>query len=849
MTPSTPSTPLDHEDPKDAAANGNAAVLRDRYAVNLHDRESIKHGLVHCLITVVGRDPAYATTQDWYAALVYLLRGALSQSMTGTGRRIHQTSAKRVYYLSLEYLPGRFLPKILFDLGVRDDVVAALGDFGIDLDDLRPHECDIALGNGGLGRLAACFLDAMATHGYPGYGYGIRYEFGLFSQTIEDGRQVEHPEPWLRYGDPWQFKRPGIICPVHFGGRLNRATDTLGRDVCQWVDTEDVIALAYDLPIPGYRSDMVVNLRLWAARSSRDFDLSYFNEGNYMEAVREKTHSESLSKVLYPHDATAMGQELRLKQEYFFVSASLQDILKRFLKSHDGFDTLADKIAIQLNDTHPSLAIPELMRLLVDHHGVAWADAWAMTSTIVNYTCHTLLPEALETWPIAMLERVLPRHLDIIYRINHEHLREVKHAFPGDSGKLGGLSLVDDQSRRIRMAHLAIVGSRRVNGVSELQSALLREAVFPDFARMWPDKFTCVTNGITPRRWLLIANPGLARLIDARIDADWPTRLELLEGLLPSAEDGEFRAAFRQVKQDNKGRLARLIGETTGLTVDPASMFDVQVKRIHEYKRQLLNLMHVITRYNRIKDGRADLPPRTVIIGGKAAPGYHMAKLIIRLIGDVADIVNNDPDVRDLLKLVFVPDYKVSTAEIVIPGADLSEQISTAGTEASGTGNMKFALNGALTIGTLDGANIEIHKAVNGDNMFIFGLTADQVTELRAQGYNPWDRYEGNDELKRVVDMIGDGFFCAEEPDRYAPVRDALLAGGDHYLVLADYADYVACQARVDDAFADADDWTRKAIVNVGHMGRFSSDRAIHQYARTVWDIAPLDGVSDRAPD
>ncbi|MFZ5609936.1 MAG: glycogen/starch/alpha-glucan phosphorylase [Pseudomonadota bacterium] len=817
-----------------------ALPASDAFRVDFSHPDSIRKVLMHTLITMVGRDPLYASPRDWYSALGFMLRGVLSQKLTSTGRRIHKEDRKRVYYLSLEYLPGTMLVKLLADLGVSGAVDAALQGLGTDLAEIANFDLEPALGNGGLGRLAACFLDAMATHGYPGFGYGIRYEFGLFSQTIEDGVQTEHPEPWLRLGDPWQFKRPSITYPVHFGGRLHVFKNPRGEEVTQWVDTEDVIALAYDLPVSGYHSEIALYLRLWAARSSRDFDLRYFNEGNYIEAVRDKTLSENLSKVLYPNDSNMMGQELRLRQEYFFASASLQDIIRRHMKSHSDLSDLADKISIQLNDTHPSLAIAEMMRLLVDVYNFPWEEAWRQTTAIFNYTCHTLLPEALETWPIAMLQATLPRHLDIIYRINAAHLAMVKRHFPGETAKLGALSLVDDAARRIRMAHLAIVGSHRVNGVSKLQTRLLREQVFADFAAMRPEKFVCVTNGVTPRRWLLTANPDLARLITAHIGEGWVTDLAQIARLAPLAGDPDLRGTFKKIREANKIRLAMLIEQTTGEVIDPASMFDVQVKRIHEYKRQLLNLLHVITRYNRIRDGQAAGPPRTVIIGGKAAPAYRMAKLIIRLINDVAEIINNDAAVRDRLRLVFLPDYRVSLAEVVIPGADLSQHISTVGTEASGTGNMKFALNGALIIGTRDGANIEIAEAVGEDNLFSFGLSAREAAALRAKGHNPWQYYEADAELKRAIDMIGGSFFCAEEPGRYSAVRDSLLSGGDHYLLLADYRAYLACQDKVDEAYADHEGWLDKAIRNIAGVGDFSADRAIADYARLIWNIAPM---------
>jgi starch phosphorylase len=610
-----------------------------------------------------------------------------------------------------------------------------------------------------------------------------------------------------------------------------------------WVDTEDVMAMAYDLPIPGYGTNTVNNLRLWSAKATRDFQLGYFNAGDYIRAVEEKTTSENLSKVLYPNDATQFGRELRLKQEYLFVSASLQDIITRFAKQHENeCSRLSDKVAIQLNDTHPAVAIPELMRILVDEHGLSWEQAWNVTVATFGYTNHTLLPEALETWPIAIFERVLPRHMQIVYEINQRFLTHVRHLFPGDSELVRRVSLIDEnEPRSIRMAHLAIVGSHRVNGVAALHTELLKSNVFRDFHAIFPDRFVNITNGITPRRWLNQANPPLAALATERLGHGWVTDLARLERLAPLAEDTEFRARFRAVKAQNKARLAEIIQMRIGLKVDTQSLFDVQVKRIHEYKRQLLNVLHVITHYNRlVDDPHTNRVPRTVIFGGKAAPGYYMARLIIKLIHDVADVVNNDPRMAGHLQVAFIPNYDVSTAAEIIPAAELSQQISTAGTEASGTGNMKLALNGALTIGTLDGANIEIRDEVGADHIFIFGLTAEEVVRLRAEGYDPWRYYHHNQDLRRALDMIATGFFSPDDPERFRPIIDSLTHGGDRYMVLADYASYVACQERVDALYRDPEEWTRRAILNVAGMGRFSSDRAILEYAQNVWGVSPV---------
>ncbi|MQX37845.1 glycogen/starch/alpha-glucan phosphorylase [Roseospira navarrensis] len=817
-------------------------ALEGEFRVNMHDADSIQRGLISYMVRVVGHDPRSAGPRQWFMALAYMVKGILSERGMGTSRAQYGQDTRRVYYLSMEFLTGRRLMKHLLDFGLETNVREALDALGQDLDELAQQEPDPALGNGGLGRLAACFLDSMATHRYPGHGYGIHYEFGMFSQTIEDGQQVEHPDNWLQGGNPWEFVRYSVSYPVRFNGRIVCFKDESGRERCEWVDTNNVNAIAYDLKVTGYDSPVISNLRLWSARASTDFDLRFFNEGNYIEAVKDKTTSETLSKVLYPMDSTVLGQELRLKQEYFFVSASLQDIIARYLRVHEDLRLLHEKIAIQLNDTHPALAVPELMRLLIDVHGLEWDEAWSVTRETFCYTNHTLLPEALETWPIGMLEHVLPRHLEIIYLINHDHLQQVRFRFPGEMEVLRKMSLVDENTQRIRMAHLAIVGSKRVNGVAALHTRLLREKVFPEFDEMYPGKFVNVTNGVTQRRWLLQCNPQLSDLITEAVGASWKSDLTALHALEPLAEDAAFRERFNAIKLANKARLADHLKEQTGYVVDPASMFDVQVKRIHEYKRQLLNLMHVIHRYTLLREGRLDDPvPRTVVIGGKAAPGYWLAKQIIRLTCDVALTINNDRAVSDRLKVVFLPNYNVSNAEITIPGANLSEQISTAGTEASGTGNMKFALNGALTIGTLDGANIEIKEEVGDDNIFIFGLTTEQVTETKRRGYNPWKVVEHDADLKRVLDMITSGFFSPQQVNRYSAIRDTLFDGGDQYMVLADFRSYIETQAKVDALYRDPDAWARKAILNVARMGLFSSDRSIQTYAKEIWGAEPMD--------
>lgn len=805
------------------------------------DSASIRHSLANRMIYTVGKDNFTATDRDWFHALAYVVRDRLTERWMETMRSYYRNDTKRVYYLSMEFLIGRTLLNGMLNLGIYDEARSVMAELGMDLEQIADLEFDAALGNGGLGRLAACFLDSLATLQLPGYGYGIRYEYGMFRQAIEHGAQVEHPDNWLRYGNPWEFARPEVLFPVKFFGHVVDYRDEHNRRRCHWVDAEEVMAMAYDTPIPGYDVDTVNNMRLWSAKATRDFDLQYFNEGNYTKAVEDKTHSENLSKVLYPNDITEMGKELRLKQQYFFVSASLQDILFRFLKQYEDLNKLPDEVAIQLNDTHPSIAIAELMRLLLDIHHFDWEHAWNITTRTFAYTNHTLLPEALEIWPVKLFERMLPRHLQIIYGINQHFLNAVMHRYPGDVERLRRMSLIDEHGeRQVRMAHLAIVGSHKVNGVAALHTDLLKNQLFRDFSEFYPEKFINITNGITPRLWLNQANPALTELISSRIGKGWLTHLERLRELVPMADDEDFRRSFREVKQQNKRLLADKIAQHLGLEVNPDSLFDVQVKRIHEYKRQLLNVMHLITRYNRLRDG-ADRPrvPRTAIFSGKAAPGYWMAKQIIRLINDVADIINNDPKIGDMLKVVFIPNYDVTTATDIIPAADLSEQISTAGTEASGTGNMKLALNGALTIGTMDGANVEIHNEVGNENIFIFGHTVDELDTLREKGYHPHDYYEANSELKRVIDMIGSGYFSPGEPARYQTIVENLLSS-DTYMLLADYGAYIAAQERVDALFLDPEQWSRKAILNVSQLGHFSSDRTIREYASQIWGVQQI---------
>lgn len=806
------------------------------------DKDSIKHSLANRLEYAVGKDLYTATIRDWFNTATYVVRDRLIERWMETMRTYYREDAKRVYYLSMEFLIGRTLSNSLLNMGIYDDLAQAFNDIGISFDEIKEIEPDAALGNGGLGRLAACFLDSMATLGIPGYGYGIRYEYGMFNQHIIHGHQIEHPDNWLRYGNPWEFPRAEVLYPVKFNGRVIEYNDEKGILRHHWVDTDEIMAMAYDTPIPGYHTNTANNMRLWSAKASRDFELKYFNEGNYIKAVEAKTQTENISKVLYPDDTTYMGKELRLKQQYFFVCATLQDILYRFSKQHKDLNTLPDKVAIQLNDTHPSIAIPELMRILIDVHHLQWDQAWDICTRTFAYTNHTLMPEALETWPVHLFEKMLPRHLKIIYNINHLFLKEVMHYFPGNTDMLRRMSIIDENGeKRIRMAHLAIIGSHKVNGVAKLHTELMKDTIFADFNRIYPDRIVNKTNGITPRRWLHHCNPLLTNLISSRIGNHWVTHLDEMKNIISFAEDSSFRDEFIQIKRTNKQRLAKLINKHLEIDINIDSLFDVQIKRIHEYKRQLLNVLHVVTLYNRIRANTArDVVPRTIVFAGKAAPGYAMAKLIIKLINDVADVVNNDPAIGPLLKIAFIPNYDVSTAGDIIPAAELSEQISTAGTEASGTGNMKLALNGALTIGTLDGANVEILEEVGEENIFIFGHTIGEVTRLRQQGYNPRDYYHANPELKQTLDMIGSGFFSPQNTRLYQPIIHSLIEGGDHYQLLADYQAYVACQDKVSVLYKNAHEWTRKAIINVACMGKFSSDRTISEYAEEIWGAKPV---------
>jgi len=794
------------------------------------------------LLKSVAAEPITANTKEIYKALSQVARDQLAERWVKTQVDDRKKKTRRIYYMSMEFLIGRTLNNALSALDLRGKAEAAFSSVGgPSLTDIIECEPDAALGNGGLGRLAACFLDSMATLELPSWGYGMRYEYGMFAQSILNGGQVEHPDSWLVDGTPWEFPRPGTHFTVRFGGTAEHHGEW-----AEWNAAEAVEARAFDYVIPGHGTDRVSTLRLWKAGAPAQIDLNAFNSGDYARAAEFKNRFENISWVLYPNDSTPAGRELRLRQEYFFVAASLQDILFHHLEEYGSLHNLADQVAIHLNDTHPAISVAELMRLLCDDYGMLWSEAWSQCKRIFSYTNHTLMPEALETWPVGLMHYLLPRHMRIIFRINQEFLKEVELRFPGNIDLIRRISLIDDadgndDNKRVRMAHLSIVGSHRVNGVSQLHSDLMVQTIFSDFAKLYPDRFHNKTNGVTPRRWLAQANPGLASLLDKRISKDWRLNLDRLQELRPLANDDSFRTSFAAAKRSNKLRLADYIQRETGVILNPDSLFDIQVKRIHEYKRQLLNVLHVVTRYNAILHGLADnTAPRCVIFAGKAASSYYMAKQVIRLIHDVANTINNDPRAKDKLKVVFVPNYGVSVAELIMPAADLSEQISTAGTEASGTGNMKFSMNGALTIGTEDGANIEIRDNVGAENMFIFGNTTPQVEAIRKSGYDPKSIYLNNALLNETLNKIDGGFFSPTDRKRYHDIFNSLVNYGDHYLLLADYADYIATQSRVDELYTNPGEWQRKAILNVAGMGTFSSDRTIRDYAVDTWNMGSL---------
>ena len=803
--------------------------------------ETLSRSIMDNLYFREARVPAVATTNDWYLALAYTVRDKIIKRWIKTFDVMVKKDLRVVSYLSAEFLMGPQLLNNLINLGIREQMQEAAGLLKLDFDALVEQEEEPGLGNGGLGRLAACFMDSLATLEIKAIGYGVRYEFGIFDQEIQDGWQVEKTDKWLRLGNPWEIERPEIAFEVNLGGHTESYHDSEGRYRVRWVPNQVIKGVACDTPIPGYRVNTVNLLRLWKAEAVESFDFEAFNKGDYFGAVDEKIISETISKVLYPNDEPEIGKRLRLAQQYFFASCSLQDLIRFHLLVDNRLDTFHKWNAIQLNDTHPSIAVAELMRLLVDEHFMDWDQAWDITTHTFAYTNHTLLPEALEKWPLPLFKRMLPRHLEIIHEINRRFLDEVRLRYPDDEDRVARLSVIDESGEKnVRMAHLASVGSYAINGVAALHSDLVKKTILRDFYEFWPDKFHNVTNGVTPRRWMVLSNPGLTEIITSRIGDRWISHLEDNLGALEKhAEDKDLQKRWQEVKREDKRALASIIKERTGVTVDPESLFDILVKRIHEYKRQHLCALHIITLYNRMKKNPdLDITPRTVIFGGKAAPGYFMAKLIIKLINSVADVVNNDPVVAGRLKVVFFPDFNVKNAHHIYPAADLSEQISVAGKEASGTGNMKFSMNGALTIGTLDGANIEIREEVGPENFFLFGLTVEEVYNLKSSGYNPWDYYESNKDLREAIDLISSGFFSGGDSNLFKPLVDNLLHH-DEYLVFADYQSYIDCQEQVSQAYRDQQEWTRMSILNVARMGKFSSDRSMREYSEKIWKVEP----------
>lgn len=803
--------------------------------------DSIKESFMRHRKYSLAKDEYTATPHDDYFSLSLVVRDMMIEKWIKTQQTYYDKNVKRCYYLSLEFLMGRTLGNSIVNLGVLDECKVAMEELGLNIDDVREEEIDAGLGNGGLGRLAACFLDSMATLELPCYGYGIRYDYGIFNQKIINGYQVEEPDNWLRLGNPWEIEREEFQIRVKFYGNVSSYKNKHNKTCYKWDNTQDVLAMPYDIPIPGYDTTNVNTLRLWTAKATNEFDFNEFNMGNYVDAVEDKNKWENISKVLYPNDVTENGKILRLQQQYFFVTASLRDIIRRFLKYNSDFKDFPNKVAIQLNDTHPAIAIPELMRILVDEYEVAWNDAWNITVNTFGYTNHTLLPEALEKWPVWMMEKLLPRHMQIIYQINYEFLSALSLKYPGDVEKLRRMSIIDENGERyVRMAFLAVVGSHSTNGVAALHSELLKDDLLNDFYQFFPERFNNKTNGITQRRWLLKSNPGLSDLITGKIGDGWTKDLYKLKKLEKLTGDKDFIKSWQEIKLENKKKLAEIIKNETGVVVNPKSLFDVQIKRLHEYKRQLLDVLNIISLYIELKSNpKMDFVPRTFIFGAKAAPGYFMAKLIIKLINNVGAVVNNDPDIGDKMKVVFLPNYRVSLAEKIFPASDLSEQISTAGKEASGTGNMKFALNGALTIGTLDGANVEIAEEVGNDNIFIFGLKVEDVVALKKKGYNPRDYYESNPRIKKVIDLLSCGFFSTENPSLFQPIVDKLMYH-DEYLHMADFQAYYDAQQRVSETYKDYDKWTKMAIINVANMGKFSTDRTIKEYADDIWNVKPL---------
>ncbi|RPI18858.1 MAG: glycogen/starch/alpha-glucan phosphorylase [Ignavibacteriae bacterium] len=816
----------------------NKSNVHSGMSINM---ENLKKSFSEHLENDLVKDFSSATEADLLKALILSVRRRLTRNWIDTQKKYNESNSKKVFYLSLEYLTGNLLGNALLNLGLYDAYKETFRQMGIDLEKIIDLEPDMGLGNGGLGRLAACFLDSLATLEYPAYGYGILYNYGIFEQDIENGYQIEKPDNWLKYGNLWEVVRPELSFTIKFGGYVESHTNEDGKLLVNWKDSEDVLAVAYDIPIPGYHNNNVNTLRLWSARSTNEFNLKYFNQGDYFSAVEDKTESEVISKVLYPNDSIPAGKILRFKQQYFFVSATLQDIIQNFRKYNSDFSIFPDKVTIHLNDTHPAIAIPELMRLLMDEQGLEWNAAWEITKKTFAYTNHTILPEALEEWPASLIAALLPRHYRIIDEINHIFLEDVRKNFSADNNVIARMSIFGENGeKKVRMSHLAIVGSYSVNGVAELHTEILKKYVFPDFDKYYKNKINNKTNGITPRRFLLHANPGLSELITSRIGDSWVTNLTELKNIEQFVNDNEFLEDWRKVKQQNKLRLKEFIKQNYKVEINTGSLIDSHVKRFHEYKRQLLNVLHVITLYNRIKENpNADILPRTIILSGKAAPSYYMAKLVIKLINSIGDVVNNDKEIGDKLKVLFLKNYSVSLAEIIIPASELSEQISTAGYEASGTGNMKFALNGALTIGTLDGANIEIKDEVGNENIFIFGLKSDEVRELKSRGYRPRDYYERCEKLMKVIDMLSTDYFNKNEPRIFLPIVDDLL-NHDPYLVLADYESYLESQSAVEAQYADKDMWFKKSIINTARSGKFSSDRTIRQYAEDIWHIKPV---------
>ena len=802
---------------------------------------TLKRAFADNLFYELGKYEAIASKEDFYMALAYTLRDRLLSRWLKTFKTYDDNNVKIVYYLSAEFLMGRHLGNSLINLHLYDRIRQAVEESGLDLDELLEQEPDPGLGNGGLGRLAACFLDSLATLEIPAVGYGIRYEFGIFHQIMQDGWQAEIPDKWLRFGNPWEIPRPDQAIDVNFGGHTETYHDEKGRERIRWIPSKTVIGIPYDTPVPGYDTNTVNPLRLWKAEASDAFNFDAFNAGNYDGAVADKMRSETISKVLYPNDNTPQGKQLRLEQQYFFVACSLRDIIKRHLKHNSSLYNLNETAAIQLNDTHPAIAIAELMRLLLDEYGIDWDSAWRVTQKTFAYTNHTLLPEALEKWSVGLFEYLLPRHLQVIYEINRRFIDDVQRWYPDDPQLVGRLSLIEESGEKyVRMAHLACVGSHAVNGVAALHTELLKQDTLRDFYKLWPEKFFNKTNGVTPRRWILLSNPTLSEFYSSKIGDGWLKNLDKLRQLESQIDDPEFCEQWHQIKLYNKKLLADYIWKFNGIEVDPHSIFDIQVKRIHEYKRQHLDVLHIITLYNRIKQNpNINIYPRTFIFGGKAAPGYFMAKLIIKLINAVAEVVNKDPDVRGRLKVVFLSNFNASLGQRIYPAADLSEQISTAGKEASGTGNMKFAMNGSLTIGTLDGANIEIREEAGFENFFLFGLTAEEVYHLKSKGYKPSDYYNHNPELKAVMDRISSGYFSHGDQEMFKPLVDSLMYH-DEYMLFADYQSYIDCQRQVSLAFQDSKKWTRMSILNALRMGKFSSDRTISEYCNEIWNVKPV---------